>query len=75
MAFNPLGLFLELFFSLTSYLSWHISVNHAPGLTNCHQQQPQEKLEERENYNSLNWEKRLQIPNVGIRSTSPIFTP
>lgn len=33
MAFNPLGLFLELFFSLTSYLSWHISVNQAPGLT------------------------------------------
>ena len=27
--------FLLLFFSLTSYLSWHISVNHAPGLTNC----------------------------------------
>lgn len=33
IAFNPLGLFLLLFFSLTSYLSWHISVNHAPGLT------------------------------------------
>ena len=27
--------FLLLFFSLTSYLSWHKSVNHAPGLTNC----------------------------------------
>jgi len=29
--------FFELFFSLTSYLSWHISVSHAPGLTNWQQ--------------------------------------
>uniref|UniRef100_A0A2P2M6C5 Uncharacterized protein n=1 Tax=Rhizophora mucronata TaxID=61149 RepID=A0A2P2M6C5_RHIMU len=33
MAFNPLGLFLEVFFSLTSYLSGNKSDSHAPGLT------------------------------------------
>jgi hypothetical protein len=38
---------VELFFSLTSYLSWHISVNQAPGLTNCHPprfRKPKKKL-------------------------------
>lgn len=33
IAFNPLGFFLEVFFSLTSYLSWHKSCNHVPGCT------------------------------------------
>lgn len=33
IAFNPLGLFLEIFFSLTSYRSRVRSDNHAPGLT------------------------------------------
>jgi len=33
IAFNPLGLFLDIFFSLTSYRSRVRSHNHAPGLT------------------------------------------